>query len=70
MSAMYIWGPAFPFHDCEDWPKYIPAHLDCPNTACGFKIEGVSSVCEWQLSSSKQKHSKLSDPGVEAEHLT
>lgn len=30
----------------------------------------LSHVCKSQLSSSKQKHSKLSDPEVEAEHLT
>lgn len=26
-------------------------------------------MCERELSTSKQKHSKLSDPGLEADHL-
>ena len=62
-------GSALPSHDYEWWAKSTPAHSDSPSTDQSLKIEGVSFVCEHELSTSKQKRSQLSDPGPEAEHL-
>lgn len=63
MSEVWIWGPALPCHDYEDWPEVPLPTLTPLILTNGLKVEDVSSVCECELPTSEQKHSKHSDPG-------